>query len=101
MESFDTLSEAITQLRKEGYTTDFNLKADSICHGDKDQKLSPKDFVVDNYFRFEGQTDPADEAILYAISVPTQGLKGLLVNGYGIYSESLANELAEKLRTFS
>ena len=96
-EAFDTLSGAINALRKEGYTEDFNLRPDHLGCAGKTVLLSHDDFVVDKYYRFEGMTDPADEAILYAISSPDHKLKGLLVNGYGIYSEPLTNELAAKL----
>lgn len=59
--------------------------------------LSPEDFKVDHYYRFEGETDPYDESILYAISSESRGIKGLLVNGYGIYSEPIADEVVAKM----
>jgi hypothetical protein len=94
---FDTLSGAIGQLQADGYTIDFNLRENALeCRHDGVQ-ISHDDFVIDKYFRFEGMTDPADEAILYAISVPEHNLKGLLVNGYGIYSDPLSNEMMRKL----
>ncbi|MBL0155025.1 MAG: hypothetical protein IPP93_16720 [Chitinophagaceae bacterium] len=47
-------------------------------------------------YRFEGNTDPSDEAIVYAIE-SQNGLKGILVNGCGISSEAMSAEIAEKL----
>ena len=41
--------------------------------------------MIDQVFRFEENADPGDQAILYAISASKHHLKGLLVNGYGIY----------------
>jgi hypothetical protein len=55
-------------------------------------------FRIDEVFRFDVDTDPGDQAILYAISSEKYGLKGTLVNGYGIYTEALSNEILEKLR---
>jgi hypothetical protein len=52
---------------------------------------------VDEYFRFEGASNPSDSAILYAISSDSKNLKGLLVNAYGIYSEPVTDEMMEKL----
>jgi hypothetical protein len=60
-------------------------------------RLSPKEFHVEKVFRFEGPTDPADEAILYAISSHNGDIKGLLVNGYGMYADGLTNDMVEKL----
>ncbi|HTB07625.1 MAG TPA: phosphoribosylpyrophosphate synthetase [Bacteroidia bacterium] len=99
MGSYDTLSEAMNELKKQGYTEDFNIKHDCLICKDGTIKVFKDDFVVDKFFRFEGDTDPADEAILYAISSPKNNVKGILVNGYGIYSEPMANELVEKLKT--
>jgi hypothetical protein len=50
-------------------------------------------------YRFEGESDPSDEAILYAISSEKHGLKGLLVNGYGVSSDPLTEAMVSKLRT--
>ncbi|MEZ4906023.1 MAG: hypothetical protein R2822_31770 [Spirosomataceae bacterium] len=61
-------------------------------------KVFTNEFEIDEFYRFEGQTDPADEAILYAISSDKYNLKGVLVSGYGIYTEPLTNEMLEKLR---
>ncbi len=95
---YDTLSEAITALRKEGYSEDFNLQPDClVCQGSR-ISLYPEDFQIDKFFHFESMTDPADAVILYAISSMKNGLKGVLVNGYGIYSEDAASLIAEKLK---
>lgn len=98
MESYDTLSEAIAALRQEGYTEDFNLRQNCIECRNGQFQFQPSDFHIDSVFRFEGPTDPADEAILYAISSDTEDIKGLLVNGYGISDASLTSEMLEKLR---
>jgi hypothetical protein len=93
-----TLSQVMNQLREEGYTVDFNLNDDCVhCHGGN-IVLNPDEFHIDKYFRFEGNSDPDDNAILYAISSEKHQLKGVLVNGYGIYSESLTNNMIQKLR---
>lgn len=97
METYETLSEAITALRAQGYTEDFNLKKHCIaCRNDSYQLLHDA-FTVDRVFRFDDNEDPSDQAILYAISSNDGQLKGVLVNGYGRYGDAVTNELAEKL----
>ena len=98
MEGFDTMTEALDHLREKGYIEDFNLQYDCIECRDGKYKLSSNDFKIDEVFRFEGDSDPADESILYAISSEKDHLKGVLINGYGIYSDPITNEMAEKLR---
>lgn len=98
MEYYETLLNALNALRKQGYITDFNTENNYLKFGNENGRLLPRDFVVDKYFRFEGQSDPDDNSILYAISAEKFGIKGVLVNAYGIYSDTVANELIEKLR---
>ncbi len=99
MENYDTLSQAITTLKQQGYTEDFNLKENCLecIAGKKD--LLPHEFVIDKSFRFDVNEDPSDQAVLYAISSALHQMKGLLVNGYGIYSDAASNEMLEKLNT--
>jgi hypothetical protein len=47
--------------------------------------------------RFEGMTSPDDSSVLYAIS-STGGLKGVLVDAYGAYTESVSTEMIKKLQ---
>jgi hypothetical protein len=97
MESYTTLSEAINGLKKKGYNLDFNLKPDCIECNQMDIKLHPDDFVIDEYYRFEGASNPDDSSIVYAIS-SKDGLKGTLVNAFGVYADDMADSLVKKLR---
>lgn len=97
MENYTTLTEAITALRQQGYTEDFNLNNNCIKCGGNNLELYPDDFHIDKFFRFEGNTNPDDSSILYAIASTDQQVKGVLVNSYGIYSDPVADELLKKL----
>lgn len=97
MESYDTLSEAMSALRKQGYTQDFSLKGDLVVCSTGKYDMHHHEFEIDKTFRFDENEDPSDQAVLYAISSPVYNIKGLLVNGVGIYSDEVANELLEKL----
>ena len=97
MKPYVTLSETMNDLRKQGYTEDFNLRQNCLeCRIGQFQVFADE-FKVDEYFRFEGESNPDDAAILYAISSDRYGLKGVLVNAYGIYSEPVTDEMLEKL----
>lgn len=98
MENYSTLSEAINALKAQGYTEDFNLKQNCIECRNGAYTIFHDEFHIDKLFRFEDSTDPGEEAALYAISSGKYGIKGLLVNGYGIYTEPIADEMLEKLR---
>ncbi|MFD0766795.1 phosphoribosylpyrophosphate synthetase [Mucilaginibacter lutimaris] len=98
---YGTLSQTINGLKEEGYTLDFNIQDDLlVCHTNNTQ-LSPDDFEIDGVFRFEGESNPDDEAVLYAISSTKDDIKGTLVNGYGISADAASNDLIKKLSTHS
>ncbi|MEP7269546.1 MAG: cupin domain-containing protein [Saprospiraceae bacterium] len=98
-ESYGTLSQTINGLKKEGYTLDFNINREFVVCNKPNMTISPDDFEIDKVYRFEGESNPDDQAILYAISSSKFNVKGVLVNGYGISSEEKSDVLISKLRT--
>lgn len=98
-ESFGTLSETINGLIQLGYTFDFNIQEECLVCRQNNMVLSPDDFHIDKVYRFEGDADPDYQSILFAISSEKFGVKGTLVNGYGISAEEMPSKLIEKLRT--
>ncbi len=98
-ESYGTLSQTINALIKLGYNHDFNIQEEClVCH-QINKSLSPEDFQIDKVYRFEGESNPDDQSILYAISSEKFDLKGTLVDGYGISSDQATQKLIKKLRT--
>lgn len=97
MRTYETLSEAISALKKRGYDHDFNLHPEWIECLPLQLVLGPAEFHVDEVHRFEGMTDPDDSSVLFAISSPT-GAKGIIIDAYGAYAESLSPVMIEKLR---
>lgn len=91
---YDTVSAAVNGLKARGYTTDFNLAENClICHAGK---FNVTDFEIAEVYRFEGNTDPADEAAVYAVE-SNSGHKGVLVTGYGVSADGISAEMARKL----
>lgn len=94
--NYNTLSEATTDLKKRGYTYDFNLKHDCVECPAIQLQLAPERFSVDEFYRFEGMSSTDDNAIVFAIR-STNGIKGTLVDAYGVYAESLSDAMVRKL----
>ena len=95
--NFGTVSQTIDALKQQGYDLDFNIKQEClICH-QTNTVLSPEDFELDAVYRFEGESNPDDEAVVYAISSPKFGVKGVLVNAYGLYAGDASDALVQKL----
>lgn len=94
---FGTVSQTIEGLKKEGYTMDFNVNQECVTCHKTNTVLSPDEFEIDAVYRFEGESNPDDEAVVYAISSPKFGVKGILVNAYGPYAEEASTALVQKL----
>jgi len=91
---YDTVSAAVNGLKARGYVTDFNLAENClIC---SDDRYDLDDFEIVEVYRFEGNSDPADEAAVYGID-SRKGKKGVLVTGYGASAEGMSAEMAQKL----
>jgi hypothetical protein len=97
MKTYNTLTEAISALKSKGYNQDFNLHPEWIECPPMNLKLKPAEFHVDEVHRFEGMTNPDDSSVLYAIS-STSGIKGLLVDAYGVYAEAVSQDMLTRLK---
>lgn len=97
MKTYITLSEAINDLTKQGYTFNFNIKNDCIECAENNLQLQPDEFEIDEVHRFQEMSDVDNESILYAISSTQNNVKGLLVNAYSIYADTASAVLVAKL----
>tara|TARA_R110002072_G_scaffold301557_4_gene481563 strand:- start:13020 stop:13382 length:363 start_codon:yes stop_codon:yes gene_type:complete len=97
--SYETVTEAVNDLQKRGYTTNFSLWTERECLvcNETSLSLSPQEFEIDELYRFEGMTDPGDEMIVMAISSKELMLKGIVVNAFGMYSDGLTAKITKHL----
>jgi hypothetical protein len=96
MNTYETLSQAITALKETGYVNDFNLHPEWIECAPLKMKFTAVEFHVDQVHRFEGMSSTDDNSVLYAIS-SSSGVKGLLVDAYGVYAQSVSEQMIKKL----
>lgn len=81
-----TLVKCTNNLTVEGYTENFVATEKGIIAPSKGDKLYTPDQVrINSFYRFEGESDPGDSCILYALET-SEGLKGMLVDAYGAYA---------------
>lgn len=98
MAKFDTLTEAVADLNKRGFTQNFILEDACVFCMENNTKLNPDDFEIVEYHRFEGMTDPSDSSVVYAIKSDKLNLKGVLIDSYGAYSNVLITDLIKKIK---
>ncbi len=100
MKNYETMVDALNDLNKRGYSANLSLEGDTIDDKSAGIHMGPDDFEIDEFYRFEGPTNPSDMSILYAISSSKYNLKGALVNAYGTYADDSSSALQAKLHHF-
>ena len=83
MDAAETVTDAIAQLEQLGYRSDFSFMDGSVRCAGCTVAHAPTEIVVRHTFRFEGDTDPGDEAIVLGVESPACGVKGIVVSAYG------------------
>jgi DNA-directed RNA polymerase subunit RPC12/RpoP len=82
--TYPTVIEEIRALRKQGYTADFGITRDGALRCNTcGHTLRPEDAVVESTARFEGPSNPDDQAIVFGIRCQGCGVRGVLVAAYG------------------
>jgi hypothetical protein len=97
MKNYETLVDATNDLYKRGYTANLSLEGETIDDKATGTKMTSEDFEIDEFYRFEGQSNPSDMSIVYGISSAKNNLKGVLVNAYGTYANTSTSAIEAKL----
>jgi hypothetical protein len=85
MYHYATVSVALDHLNEMGFTYDFNLHTDDIIN-------NPAKYEIQHIYRYEGDSNPDDEATVYGIK-SSSGKKGVFVNGFSANSENDAAKI--------
>lgn len=96
-ESYNTLVEAISDGQRKGYDIDFNLTENQLESKALKQKWNPEELTVVKFYRFEGESNPSDNSILYLIETK-DGKKGMLVDSYGAQRSAISSEMIQSLK---
>ncbi|HYC87089.1 MAG TPA: hypothetical protein VEB86_17770 [Chryseosolibacter sp.] len=81
-----SLTSCSTKMREMGYTEDFQVDKNGLSKFGQGTKVyKPEEVRIVNFYRFEGESDPGDNTIMYVIET-NDGVKGTLVDGYGAYA---------------
>jgi hypothetical protein len=93
----DTLVDRMRELQTAGWIQQLSVSDDGVrCNG-CGCWAAPEDVAVGRVYRFEGPSDPGDESILFAISMPC-GHRGTLPEAYGKDTEPDVADVVTRLR---
>ena len=81
-----SLSTCLNKMISDGYDQDYKVTERGLESLQKGKVYQPEQVQIVNFFRFEGMSDPDDNAILYVIETDDGG-KGTIIDAYGIYMD--------------
>ncbi|MCY0976205.1 hypothetical protein PGH12_12005 [Chryseobacterium wangxinyae] len=93
-----TLSQVMERLRERGIHREFRMNEDhEMKYEDSEKNYKPDELTILKTYRFEGDSNPDDSAVLYLIEDNT-GNKGILIDSYGADSNYSGQEFDTFLR---
>ncbi len=97
----ETVAEAVNRFSAAGYTDSFVAESGGLRAVNARCVHTPETLVVEGVFRFEGITDPSDEAIVFALRCKLHGTKGTYVTSYGPAMSPADAEMVRRLNAAS
>ena len=95
----DSVSMVMEYLKEKGYDSEFTI-ADSGQLLLKGKLYDAASIRLLKTFRFEGESDPSEQSIIYLIET-NDGEVGYSIDSYGMYSEHMDDAYAEFIRKLS
>ncbi|HNP32314.1 MAG TPA: hypothetical protein PKN96_03385 [Flavobacterium sp.] len=86
---YASVLKALEELKAMDFVVDYNLQEEAIMR-------NPNNYTILHIYRYEGDSNPDDEAIVYGIKSHT-GEKGVFVAGFSPNSESEAAKVLYEL----
>lgn len=77
----------LARLKKDGFTHDFKVSEEGLCTMENNKSFAPEEVRIVDFYRFEGESNPDDMSILYALETK-DGMKGTISNSYGTYADT-------------
>ncbi len=97
MHSYKNLTDAMEQLRQDGYDGDFLIEGARARHTGSNREYTADRLKIVEVLRFEGASNPDDMAVLYAIEAET-GDRGTIVDAFGTYGDVQTGEFLKNIR---
>jgi len=94
MKNYESLIDALDDLKKRGYEAEFEPHTISLYASELDLRLNEEEFHIDEVYRFTGASNSGGNSVVYALTSPT-GVKGTIVDGYEASAGSISFEMTK------
>jgi len=95
--NMQSLVSILDSLSASGFETQFKVTEQGLLSLRTRNIFQSGDVKIVHFYRFEGESDPSDSSVVYAIEA-SDGEKGTLVDGYGNSGDSLAADFVQKIK---
>ncbi|WP_419869433.1 hypothetical protein [Chryseobacterium sp. CT-SW4] len=93
-----TLSQVMAKMSKRGVSREFRMNENGEMKFENSEKnYQPEDLTIIKSYRFEGDSNPDDNAVLYVVK-DTGGNMGMIIDSYGADSNYPGEKFDEFLR---
>jgi hypothetical protein len=93
----ENLAHAVERLTAAGYQEDFRAERDGLRAVNSGRIYEPESLVIGEVVRFEGESDPGAEVVVYALESESHDTKGTYVVTYGTYVDPFDAEMVRRL----
>ena len=94
MDTPETVSDAVRLLQSRGFDDGFTIEAKGVRCPTCGRVHPAASLDVTDVFRFEGPSDPGDEAIVLGVRCSSCGSRGIVVSAYGPDADDRLRALA-------
>jgi hypothetical protein len=94
----ETMVDALHRFGKRGYTDEFQARPEGLRSLATGKVFSPERLIVDDIARFEGASDPGDEATIFALRAEEGQTRGTYTVTYGPAMDALDAKMVPRLR---
>jgi hypothetical protein len=93
-----SLMNVENKLTKDGFTQDFFVADGRLktMGTNTDKSYGPEEITIVDFYRFEGESNPDDASILYALET-NDGVRGTISSAYNVYADSDTLEFFTKV----
>jgi len=92
----NTMVDCVNALVLQGFNENFKATEKGLQSLSSKITYKPEEVKILNFYRFEGNSDPEDNSILYAIET-NDGKRGTLADAYGPYSDSHVTKFIQQV----
>jgi hypothetical protein len=91
-----TITEVIEYLRNKDYVNNFEIHDGNLTCKETGESFTPGEMIIDEIHRFEGDSNPDDMSIIYALTA-ISGTRGVIIDAFGTYSDPEISEFIKKV----